>query len=62
MVTDLLGTYTTRFNPAGGRGQNVANGCRLINGSVLMPGETLSANAKMAPYTLRMATVWVQPM
>ena len=31
-VTDLLGSYTTRFNPSGGRGQNVANGCRLING------------------------------
>ena len=64
MVTDLLGTYTTRFNPAGGRGQNVANGCRLINGSVLMPGETLSANAKMAPYTLQngygMGTAYVE--
>lgn len=53
MVTDLLGTFTTRYNPAGGRGQNVTNGCRLINGSVLMPGETLSANKKMEPYTVQ---------
>lgn len=52
-VTDLLGSYTTRYNPSGGRGQNVANGCRLINGSVVMPGETLSANNKMAPYTVQ---------
>lgn len=53
LVTDLLGSYTTRYSPAGGRGQNVTNGCRLINGSVLMPGETLSANKKMAPYTVQ---------
>ena len=53
MVTDLLGSYTTRFTPAGGRGQNVANGCKHINGSVVMPGETLSANKKMAPYTVQ---------
>lgn len=53
VVTDLLGSYTTRFTPRGGRGQNVANGCRHINGSVVMPGETLSANKKMAPYTVQ---------
>lgn len=53
MVTDLLGSYTTRYTPSGGRGQNVANGCKLINGSVVMPGETLSANKKMAPYTVQ---------
>ena len=50
-VTDLLGTYTTKYTPVGGRGQNVANGCKLIDGSILLPGETLSANNKMAPYT-----------
>ena len=50
-VTDLLGTYTTSYVAAGGRGQNVENGCRLINGSVVMPGESLSANKKMEPYT-----------
>lgn len=53
MVTDLLGSFTTRYNPAGGRGQNVTNGCRLINGSLVMPGETLSANKKMEPYTVQ---------
>lgn len=64
MVTDLLGSYSTRFNPAGGRGQNVANGCNHINGSVIMPGETLSANAKMQPYTAQngygMGTAYVE--
>lgn len=50
-VTDLLGTYTTSYVAKGGRGQNVENGCRHINGSVVMPGETLSANKKMEPYT-----------
>lgn len=64
MVTDLLGSYSTRYNPAGGRGQNVANGCNHINGSVVMPGETLSANSKMQPYTAQngygMGTAYVE--
>ena len=49
----LLGTYSTNYGTGNrGRAQNVENGCRLINGSMLMPGEVLSADAKMRPYTI----------
>lgn len=53
MVTDRLGSYTTAYaDSSQGRRQNIQNGCRLINGSVLLPGESLSANKKMYPYTI----------
>lgn len=51
LVKDLLGTYSTHYENKGGRGLNIETGCKHINGSLLLPGETLSANQKMAPYT-----------
>lgn len=51
-VRDLLGSYTTRYTPVGGRGLNIETGAKYINGSLLMPGEELSANKKMEPYTV----------
>lgn len=52
LVTDKLGTYSTQYGTVrDGRAKNVENGCRLINGSVVMPGEELDADAKMRPYT-----------
>jgi len=52
-VNTLLGTYTTEY-PTNqvGRAQNVENGARLIDGSIVYPGEVLSADEKMRPYTI----------
>lgn len=52
-IKDLLGTYTTSYGAgATGRVLNIINGAKLINGSLLLPGEVLSANKKMYPYTI----------
>ncbi len=53
-VTDLLGTYTTTFTGGSSnynRNKNIANGARLINGSVVYVGDTFSANALLEPWT-----------
>lgn len=53
-VKDLLGSYSTSFSTSSGnynRNMNMKNGARLINGSVVYPGETFSANAKLDPFT-----------
>lgn len=53
MVTDVLGTYTTNYGSSTtGRATNVENGCRLVNGILLMPGEQVSVNDRMYPYTI----------
>lgn len=52
-VTDVLGTYTTSYADSNaGRAQNVENGCRHVNGTLLLPGEEVSVNQKMYPYTV----------
>lgn len=52
LVTDLLGSYTTSFSSSGAdRSANVTNGCNLINGSTLYPGEEFSTYEKVAPFT-----------
>lgn len=52
-VKDVLGTYTTYYNPASvERSQNVENGIRKINGQLLYPGDELSVYALVAPYTI----------
>lgn len=51
-VTDVLGTFTTSFSSSGSnRGGNVANACRLINGTTLYPGDEFSALNKITPFT-----------
>ena len=51
--TTLLGSYTTNYSPVGtGRAANVENGARLVNGSYLLPGEVLSVDEKLRPYTV----------
>lgn len=53
-VTDVLGSYTTHFTTGSSnynRNQNIANGANLINGTVVYPGETFSANAMLEPWT-----------
>ena len=51
-VQDILGTFTTSYSTSGGsRSANVANGCSLINGTTLFPGEEFSAYEAVAPFT-----------
>jgi len=51
-VKDVLGTYTTGFTSSGaGRTANVRNGCSLINGKVLYPGQQLSVYNCVSPFT-----------
>lgn len=52
MVKDVLGTFTTSYSTSGGsRSANVANGCRLINGTTLYPGEEFSAYEAVSPFS-----------
>lgn len=53
-VNAILGTYTTSFTTGGGnynRNKNMENGVILLNGVTLCPGETMSANALLEPWT-----------
>ena len=51
-VKDVLGTFTTSYSTSGpSRSQNVANGARLINGTVLYPGDTFSAYEVVSPFS-----------
>mgnify|MGYP002853943892 CR=1 FL=1 len=51
-VRDVLGTFTTSYKTSGAaRSANVANGCSLLNGITLYPGEELSVLANITPFT-----------
>ena len=51
-ITDLLGSYTTSYSGGGAnRILNVESGARHLNGILVRPGEEISVNAKMEPYT-----------
>lgn len=51
-MTDLLGSYSTFYGSDGsGRAQNIESGAKLIDGSIIKPGEEFSADAAMRPYT-----------
>lgn len=51
-VQDLLGTYTTSYSTSGSnRSANVANGCRLIDGTLLYPGDEFSTYQTVSPFT-----------
>ncbi len=51
-VKDLLGSFTTDYSTSGSnRSGNVANGCSLINGSLLYPGDTFSVYETVSPFT-----------
>lgn len=52
MVKDVLGTFTTSYRSSGpDRSKNVANGCSLINGTTLYPGETFSTYNTVKPFS-----------
>ena len=51
-VKDVIGSYSTSFATSGTeRSANVRNGCRLINGTVVYPGEEFSTYELVSPYT-----------
>ena len=51
-VKDVLGTYTTSYSSSGAaRSANVANGCSLINGTTIYPGEEFSVLDTITPFT-----------
>lgn len=51
-VKDLLGTFSTSYTTSGSsRSANVENGCRLINGTVMYPGDEFSAYETVSPFS-----------
>lgn len=49
----LLGTFSTTYaSSSSDRAGNLANGARLINNTVLYPGDVFSAYEKMTPFTV----------
>ncbi len=52
-VRDLLGTFTTDYTTSEtGRKQNVENGCSKVNGTLVYPGDEVSAYKLTSPYTI----------
>ncbi len=51
-VKDVLGTFTTSYSTSGGaRSANVANGCRLLSGITLYPGDEISTLESLIPFS-----------
>lgn len=51
-VKDVLGTFSTSFKTSGsGRSANVRNGCSLINGTTLYPGDEFSTYETVSPFS-----------
>ena len=51
-VCDVLGTATTDYSASSwGRAINVENGCRLISGTLLYPGDYFSVTDAVTPFT-----------
>lgn len=52
-VTDVLGSFTTSYSTSGtSRSANVENGCRLIDGITLYPGEEFSTYLTVSPFSV----------
>lgn len=52
-IKDVLGTCTTSFSTSGSsRSANVTNGCALINGTILYPGEEFSTYETISPFSV----------
>ncbi len=52
LVRDVLGTFSTNFNSSGpSRSANVTNGCNLIAGTTLYPGDEFSTYAAVSPFS-----------
>lgn len=51
-VQDVLGTFTTSFSSSGkARTANVINGCELVNGATVYPGEEFSTYEAVSPFS-----------
>jgi len=51
-ITDIIGSYTTSYKASSAsRIKNVTNGCKLISGSTLYPGEQFSVLKHLVPFT-----------
>lgn len=51
-VKDVLGTFTTSYKTSGkARSANVNNGCELVNGTTLFPGEEFSMYETVSPFS-----------
>ena len=51
-IKDVLGTFTTDYHTSGAnRSGNVANGARLVNGTLLYPGDAFSMYETVSPFT-----------
>ncbi len=51
-VKDILGSYTTEYTTSNyNRSANVDNGCKLIDGALVYPGEEFSMHALVTPFT-----------
>lgn len=51
-VKDVLGTFSTSYSSSGSsRSTNVENGTKLVNGTLLYPGDTFSMYDKVSPFT-----------
>ena len=51
-MKDVLGTFSTSFKTSGsGRSANVRNGCALINGTTLYPGDEFSTYDAVSPFS-----------
>lgn len=52
LVQDVLGTFTTSFSTSGkSRTANVTNGCKLVDGTTVYPGEEFSFYEAVAPFS-----------
>lgn len=50
-ITSALGTFSTSFTRGSNRGKNISHATAFINGTVLMPGEEMSASDAMGART-----------
>ncbi|MDR2889800.1 MAG: VanW family protein [Lachnospiraceae bacterium] len=51
-LTDVLGSFTTSYSTSNkSRSANVSNGCALINGSLVYPGEEFSSYEAVSPFS-----------
>ena len=50
-IKDTLGTFSTSFTSGSNRGKNIKHAAGLINGTILMPGEEMSASDAMGSRT-----------
>lgn len=53
LCKDVLGTFSTTYgSSSASRANNLANGAKLINGSIVWPGDTFSTGKAMSPITV----------